>query len=85
MVDMSYVQIAKEKKWGKKCLEICAIKGGGGSTPNGKNHLKFPFWLSDNLPNVDPNTIVNWCELQDTNIKIVIQQSGWCKPKTSWC
>ena len=21
--------IAKEKKWGKKCLEICAIKGGG--------------------------------------------------------
>ena len=22
--------IAKEKKWGKKCLEICAIKGGGG-------------------------------------------------------
>ena len=22
--------IAKEKKWGKKCLEICAIKGEGG-------------------------------------------------------
>ena len=36
--------IAKEKKWGKKCLEICAIKGGGGGwTPNGKCHLKFPF------------------------------------------
>ena len=24
------VSIAKEKKWGKKGLEICAIKGGGG-------------------------------------------------------
>ena len=24
-----YDSIAKEKKWGKKCLEICAIKGGG--------------------------------------------------------
>ena len=22
----------------------------GGSTPNGKNHLKFPFWLFDNPP-----------------------------------
>ena len=22
--------MAKEKKWGKKYLEICAIKGGGG-------------------------------------------------------
>ena len=39
----------KRKKGGKKCLEICAIKGGG-STPNGKNHLKFPFWLFDTLP-----------------------------------
>ena len=30
---ISYIQdsIAKEKKWGKKCLEICAIKGGVGS------------------------------------------------------
>ena len=25
-------------------------RGGRGSTPNGKNHLKFPFWLFDNLP-----------------------------------
>ena len=24
--------------------------GGGGSTPNGKNHLKFPFWLFEPLP-----------------------------------
>ena len=29
--------IAKEKKWGKKCLEIMPIKGGeGGPTPIGK-------------------------------------------------
>ena len=36
--------IAKEKKWGKKCLEIMTIKGGGGvPTPYGKNYLKFPF------------------------------------------
>ena len=26
-----------------------AIKGGG-SMPNGKNHLKFPFWLFDTFP-----------------------------------
>ena len=25
----------------------------GGSTPNGKYHLKFPFWLSAHLPNPD--------------------------------
>ena len=25
-----YDSIAKEKEWGKKCLEICAIKGGRG-------------------------------------------------------
>ena len=35
--------IAIEKEWGKKCLEIMSIKGGGGPTPNGKIHLKFPF------------------------------------------
>ena len=28
-----------------------AIKGGGGRTPNGKCHLKFPFWFSAHLPN----------------------------------
>ena len=27
-----------------------AIKGGGGRTPNGKCHLKFPFWFFDSLP-----------------------------------
>ena len=37
-----YDSIAKEEKWGKKCLAVFAIKEGG-STPNGKNHLKFPF------------------------------------------
>ena len=52
--------IAKEKKWDKKCLEICVIKGGGGggATPNGKNHLKFLFWLFDNLPLVQ--IALNW-------------------------
>ena len=25
---------------------------GGGSTPNGKNHLKFPFWLLAHVPNL---------------------------------
>ena len=36
--------IAKEKKWGKKMSGNFAIKGGGGGrTPNGKCHLKFPF------------------------------------------
>ena len=31
-----------------------AIKGGrgGGRTPNGKCHLKFPFWLFDSFPNM---------------------------------
>ena len=27
-----------------------AIKEGGGRTPNGKCHLKFPFWLFDSFP-----------------------------------
>ena len=27
-----------------------AIKGGGGRTPNGKCHLKFPFWFFAHLP-----------------------------------
>ena len=40
----------KKKSGVKKCLEICAIKGGGGRTPNGKCHLKFPFWLCDYFP-----------------------------------
>ena len=37
--------IAKEKKWGEKMSGNFAIKGGGGGgrTPNGKCHLKFPF------------------------------------------
>ena len=29
-----------------------AIKGGGGRTPNGKCHLKFPFWLLAHLPKI---------------------------------
>ena len=42
-------------KWPKigvnKCLEICANMGrGGGSTPNGKNHLNFLFRLVEHLP-----------------------------------
>ena len=44
----------KRQKWGKKCLEIMTIKGGeggaGGLTPNGKKHLKFPFWLFAPFP-----------------------------------
>ena len=36
--------IAKEKKWDKKMSGNFANKGGGGgSTPNGKCHHKFPF------------------------------------------
>ena len=27
-----------------------AIKGGGGQTPNGKCHFKFPFWFFDSFP-----------------------------------
>ena len=40
----------KKKSWVKKCLEIMSIKGGEGPTPNGKIHLKFPFWLFEHLP-----------------------------------
>ena len=37
--------VAKEKKGGEKMSGNFAIKGGGGGgrTPNGKCHLKFPF------------------------------------------
>ena len=31
------------------------IKGGGGPTPNGENHLKFTFWLFEPVPKV------SWC------------------------
>ena len=34
----------------------------GGSTPNGKYHLKFPFWLSEHLPNVTTSTL--WSHLK---------------------
>ena len=37
-----YDSITKEKKWGKKCLEICAIKGGG-RTPNAILNFHFDF------------------------------------------
>ena len=37
------IPLQKKKSGLKKCLEICAINGGWGPTPNGKNHLKFPF------------------------------------------
>ena len=50
---MCRIQLQKKKSGVKKCLEIRAIKGGGGGggrTPNGKNHLKFPFWLLEPLP-----------------------------------
>ena len=33
--------IAKEKKWGKKISGNYDHKGGGRSTPNGGNNLKF--------------------------------------------
>ena len=35
--------IAKEKKWGKKCLEICAIKGGGVGPLMANAILNFHF------------------------------------------
>ena len=38
----------KKKSGLKKCLEIMPIKGG--PTPNGKIHLKFPFWLFEPIP-----------------------------------
>ena len=35
--------IAKETKWGKKMSGNYDHQGGGGPTPNGENHLTFPF------------------------------------------
>ena len=37
-----------------------AIKGGGGRTPNGKCHLKFPFWLLAHLP---LTMLLQWSDL----------------------
>ena len=34
-------------------MEICAIKGGGGPTPNGKCHFKFPFFWNTSLKMLD--------------------------------
>ena len=44
--------IAKAKSWGKKCLEIMTIKGGGVRRLMEKKHLKFPFRLFSDLPNL---------------------------------
>ena len=40
----------KRKKVGWKNVWKFVPLRGGGSTPNGKNHLKFPFWLFENVP-----------------------------------
>ena len=46
------IQLQKKKSGVKKCLEILPLRGGegGGRTPNGKCHLKFPFWFSAPFP-----------------------------------
>ena len=50
--------IAKEKKWGKKCLEICAIKGGGVGRPMANAILNFHFdYLNPSL--ISPPDIKN--------------------------
>ena len=70
----------KKKSGVKKCLEICAIKGGG-PTPNGKNHLKFPFWLFDNLPKC-----ITWYNGDEEEIDINgihLTGSDWLSSKNS--
>ena len=44
--------IAKEKKWGKKMSGILCHEFGGGPTPNGKCHFKFPFFINHSLSRV---------------------------------
>ena len=58
---VSYMQdsVAKEKKWGKKMSGNFAIKGGGGRTPNGKCHLKFPFWFLTTSLNVNGKNLLS--------------------------
>ena len=47
--------IAKEKKWGKKCLEICAIKGGGVGPLMANAILNFHFdYLTTSLTQTTP-------------------------------
>ena len=66
----------KKKSGVKKCLEICAIKGGG-RTPNGKCHLKFPFWFFDSVPY--KNTLYFLCITVNIywRIKIIFSASVW--------
>ena len=47
----------KKKSGVKKCLEILPLRGGGGRTPNGKCHLKFPFLFFAPLPYALPYLI----------------------------
>ena len=64
----------KKKSGVKKCLEICAIKGGGaGRTPNGKYHLKFPFWSSAPVPKVQQVRVAGW-----RSVKNAEKVEGWC-------
>ena len=39
-------------------------ESGGGPTPNGKNHLKFPFWLFDALPKTIHKTNLEMAQIQ---------------------
>ena len=49
----------KKKSGVKKCLEILPLRGGGG--PNGKCHLKFPFWFFDSFPYSKSNIVYVSC------------------------
>ena len=56
-----------------------AIKGGGVSAPNGKCHLKFPFWFFDYLPYLEQFIFLPkpWCSIYGENYHWSIFESFW--------
>ena len=54
--------IAKEKKWGKKWMEISAIWGGGGVRRlMAKCYEKFPYFFWEPLPNDKNKNLLHFC------------------------
>ena len=67
----------KRKKVGwKNVWKLVPLRGeGGGRTPNGKCHLKFPFWFFDSFPKVSC-----WAMLIDINSLHLTRPPWGCSP-----
>ena len=70
-----YVGLQKKKRGGKKCLEICAIEGGGGRRLMAKTILNFHFdYLTPSLRQA--SVVSAWTRLIPFNPLVVAHIQG---------